>query len=126
MINNPASLYGGGAFKVDSTAAVNYYLKRQAQDQAKEATLDKYFTHLMDKASPTGMRVDKEGEAFQQSLNNAKNYYIQNKKAILGGDVTAQQKYIELTNQPFQIVAASKEALNTAKTALQIRKTIQG
>lgn len=120
MINNPAGLYGGGAFRVDSSAAVNYYLKRQAEEQAQTAALDKYFSHLMDKASPTGLRTDKEGAAFQQSIKNAQNYYTLNKKRITGGDIKAQQEYMELTNVPFQIMAASKEALATTKMAAQI------
>ena len=46
MLVNPSSLYGGNAFKIDMQPAVNYFLKRQAQEQAKEKTLENYFTNL--------------------------------------------------------------------------------
>lgn len=123
MINNPAGLYGGGAFRVDSTAAVNYFLKRQAEEQAKEATLDKYFSTLTDKATPTGVR-NQEQDAFRQSVQNYQDFYIANRKALAKGtDMALQSKARELAKLPFQIQAESKDALATVKTTGQVAAT---
>lgn len=123
MIHNPAGLYSGGAFKVDTTSALNYFLKKQAQEEATKKTLEKHFTTLTDNASPTGMRTNLEGEAYQQAIQNYSDYWNSNKNKILNGDIKATSEAEKLAKIPFNIVAASKEALNTSKLTGQISAT---
>lgn len=120
MIHNPSGLYGGGAFQVDTRQAVNYYLKRQAEETAKQNALDKYFSTLTDKASPTGLR-GQDQEAFVQSVQNYQDFYNKNRKALASGkDFALQSKGREIAKIPFQIMAESKDALATTKTAGQV------
>jgi hypothetical protein len=76
--------YGGDAFRIDTSAATNYYLKRQAQQQAKEAALDKYYKGLVSNATPTGMRAQ-EVPAFQAALNDFRTFYTENSSKIASG-----------------------------------------
>lgn len=120
MIHNPSGLYGGGAFKVDTRLAVNYYLKRQAEETAKQNALDKYFSTLTDKASPTGVR-GQDQEAFTQAVQNYQDFYTQNRKALASGkNFALQSQGRKIAKIPFQIMAESKDALATTKTAGQV------
>ena len=123
MLVNPSSLYGGNAFKIDMQPAVNYFLKRQAQEQAKEKTLENYFTTLTDKASPTGMRTDLDGAAYEKSIQDFKDFWTVNKDKILKGDVQTTAYAQELGRIPSKIIAESKEAMNTSKMAAQVGAT---
>jgi len=76
--------YGGDAFRIDTSAATNYYLKRQAQQQAKEAALDKYYKGLVSSATPTGMR-GQEIPAFQAALADYRTFYTENSSKIASG-----------------------------------------
>ena len=116
----PASFYGGLAFKIDTSAATNFYIKRQAEETAKQNALDKYFSTLTDKASPTGVR-GQDQEAFTQAVQNYQDFYTQNRKALASGkDFALQSKARELAKMPFQIMAESKEELASAKAAGQV------
>ncbi len=112
-IYNPSDLYGGGTFRIDTTPMLNFLVKRQAQEQAKEQALDKYFTDMLKTSSDKNVRPQ-EIPAFQTSITNAKNFYIQNKDAIVSGkNPSIRMQYEELVNVPNQIIADSSKALAT-------------
>ena len=123
MLVNPSSLYGGNAFKIDMQPAVKYFLKRQAQEQAKEKTLENYFTTLTDKASPTGMRTNLDGAAYEKSIQDFKDFWTVNKDKILRGDVQTTAYAQELGRIPSKIIAESKEAMKTSQMAAQVGAT---
>jgi len=125
MIYNPAGLYGGGAFKIDTTAAANYFLKKQAQDQAQEATLNKYFSTLDDKATDKGVR-DQEVSSFYKAKQDYQDFYTKNSKALASGtrpDLTREAQ--RLAKVPFQIASESRNALANTKIIGQVRATSQ-
>jgi len=123
MLVNPEGLYGGGAFKVNLDPAVNFLLKKQAQEQAQSAALDKYYKNALSKATSTGMRAQ-EMPAFEQAVNNYKQFYIQNARELSRGN-NPQLSYEaeQLMRLPFQIANDSKELYNTTKSMDQIRAT---
>lgn len=124
MIVNPAGLYGGGAFKVDTTTATNYFLKQKAAEQAAKDTLEKHYTSEMAKATDKGMR-ETEKPIFNEAVKEMQNYFITNKKAILKGDFKAQQEFQEKMKLPFDIANSSISALNNTKEVGAIIKNPQ-
>jgi hypothetical protein len=121
MVNIPGGLYTENVFSINTTPAANMYAKLMAQQEAKRATLDKYFSTLADKATDTGMRADKEGLAFRQAVQNYKDFYVNNKEALTSGRrPDLEIEATRLAKLPSQIAAESREALNTAKTAAQV------
>lgn len=124
MIVNPAGLYGGGAFKVDTTAATNYYLQQKAKEQAAKDALEKYYTAEMGKANSKGMR-EKEIPVFDAAVKDMQNYFIQNKKAILNGDAKAQIEFQQKKQTAFDVANSSISALNNMKEVGAIVKNPQ-
>lgn len=106
-IRIPPGLYGGGAFKIDSTAATDYYLKQKAKEDAKAEALDKYFMGLTDKVNPAGMR-DQESKAFNKALANYQDFAITNRKELARGNTQLAAEARKLANIPFQIAQDSK------------------
>jgi hypothetical protein len=121
MIVNPAGLYGGGAFKVDTTAATNYFLKQKAAEQAKTDALDKYYQGVMAKANSKGMR-EQDIPLFGEAVRDMQDFYIKNKKDILAGNVQKQLEYDQRTRAAFDLAESSVGALNNTK---QVYGTIQ-
>ena len=108
MQQTPASFYGGDAFKIDTSAATNFYIKRQNEQRAKETALDKYYKNLTSKSTNVGMRPQ-EDEAFQQSLRNYKNFYNAHASEIASGRSPELADQAEqLAALPFTIAAKSK------------------
>jgi hypothetical protein len=104
----PSELYGGGAFKIDSTAATNYYLAQKAKEEAKVSALDKYFNDLSSKMNPAGVRgVDLV--AFDKSKKDFQDFFLNNKEAIAkGNNPEINRQFQQLKETPFRIVAESK------------------
>ena len=108
MQQTPASFYGGLAFKIDTSAATNFYIKRQNEQRAKETALDKYYKNLTSKSTNVGMRPQ-EDEAFQQALRNYKNFYNAHASEIASGRSPELADQAEqLAALPFTIAAKSK------------------
>ena len=122
MIHNPAGLYGGGAFLVDTRPILNLVAKKQVQDQAKKTALTKYFTDLTDKATATGIR-NQELPAYTQSVDNYKDYWLKNSEDILNGDLAKQMEAQRLAKMPSKIAAESK---NLRVTDLDVAKATLG
>ena len=110
-IYNPAGLYSGGAFRIDTTPMYNFMLKKQAQEQAREDALTKYYQNLTDKATDVGMRGT-EKEVFDKAVQNYKNFAIQNAGLLSKGDAATRMKAEELAKIPFQIASESRNAFN--------------
>jgi hypothetical protein len=114
-VNIPAALYGGGAFKIDSTAATDYYLKQKAKDEAKAAALDKYFTDLPKTFNPAGLRKQ-EIPAFDKAVADYKNFSITNRKELASGrNPELIRRAQELAAIPIQIAEISKAEGESSK-----------
>lgn len=120
-IRIPPNLYGAGVFKVDTTAATDFYLKQKAKDDAKAATLDKYFTALPEGANDKGVRK-KDLEIFHASLQDFQNYSNQHKKELVN-----PAKYPDIYREwqrkralPIEIADASRGAFQTSEAAANI------
>lgn len=122
MIVNPAGLYGGAAFKVDTTAATNYFLKQQAAEEASKKALEKYYQDQMSKTIGKGLRPQ-EQLLFDESKKEAQDYFIKNKRAILNGDIKAQAEFQEKMNIPFEISQSSISATDNLKNVYSIVKS---
>lgn len=121
MIQTPVGFYGGEAFKMDTSTAANYYLKRQAQQQAKQAALDKYYKGLVANATDKGMR-SQEQPAFQQALTNYKTFYTANSDKIASGLFPELAlKAEQLARVPFEISSQSIQNYNRDKQVATIR-----
>lgn len=111
----PPGLYGGGAFKIDSTAATDYYLKQKAKEDAKAEALDKYFTDLPKTFNPAGLRKQ-EIPAFDKAVDNYKNFSITNRKELASGrNPELIRKAQELAAIPIQIAEISKAEGESSK-----------
>jgi len=117
----PASFYGGMDFKIDTSAYTNFMLKRQAQKEAKETALDKYYKGLVTNATEKGMR-EAEMPAFQQSLTNYKTFYTKNASKIASGNYPELALEAEkLSRIPFEINAVSQANFGKDKNVAVIR-----
>lgn len=105
----------GGAFKVDSTAATDFYLRQKARENAKAEALDKYFTDLPKTFNPAGVRKQ-ELPAFDKAVANYKDFSLINRKELASGknpQLTRQAQ--ELAALPIQIAQASKAEGESSK-----------
>lgn len=117
----PASFYGGMDFKIDTSAYTNFMLKRQAQEQAREAALDKYYKGLTANATPTGMR-EQEVKAFEAAMTDYKLFYTENSSKIASGNYPELALEAEKKSRvPFEIAAQSKNNYARDKTIATIR-----
>lgn len=80
-INPQSNPYGGGAVVFDSTPYVDFYVKQQLQEKAKDEALDKYFMDWDKSINPAGMR-NVDTQDFLNLINENKGYYFKNKAAI--------------------------------------------
>ncbi|OYY99575.1 MAG: hypothetical protein B7Y37_13875 [Sphingobacteriia bacterium 28-36-52] len=80
-INPQSNPYGGGAVIFDSTPYVDFYVKQQMQEKAKDEALDKYFMDWDKSINPAGMR-NVDTQDFMNLINENKGYYFKNKAAI--------------------------------------------
>lgn len=117
----PASFYGGMDFKIDTSAYTNFMLKRQAQQAAKEASLDKYYKGLVSNATPTGMR-GQETKAFEAAMTDYKLFYTENQSKIASGNYPELALEAEKKSRiPFEIAAQSKNNYARDKNVAVIR-----
>jgi len=117
----PASFYGGMDFKINTSAYTNFMLKRQAQQAAKEAALDKYYKGLTATATSTGIR-SQDFPAFDAAMKDYEMFYMENSSKIASG------KYPELELEaqrrsriPFLVMNQSKSDFARDKTVATIR-----
>lgn len=120
MVVNPAGLYGGGAFKVDTTPVLNYLAKQDAQEQARQKALDKYYQDQLNSVTKTGVRGQDQA-VLAKAVENVKNFYIQNQSALSKGDINARMQFEQLMKVPTQIAAASRDAFTVEQKLDPIR-----
>ena len=115
MLVNPSSLYGGGAVKIDLLSpAINYMARQQERDAKVDAQLTKYYGELTKNATSKGMR-EEDIPAYNQALQDYNNFWLQNQKAIINGDVNMQMQARKMAQLPFEIASESIGTLNDQK-----------
>lgn len=121
-INPQSNPYGGGAIIFDSTPYVEYYLKEQQKEDAKNEAIDKYYQEEMSKISPAGMRSE-DLPVFTDRYNQLKKLWIENKEAIKNpakyGFEKAQQ-YNQLKADLMSMPIESKEEKEKEATVLKL------
>jgi len=116
---NPSNLYSGGTAVLDSTPYLRMALQQRARKQAMEDAMYQHYSELPNKINTAGVRyqdLDNEYGGINQDLNKARDYWIQNKAAIMKGGVE-QQNYNKMLQGVSQAADQSKQA---AKMQLQI------
>lgn len=121
-INPQSNPYGGGAVVFDSTPYVDYYLKEQQKEDAKNEALDRYYQEEMSKVSPAGMRSE-DLPVFNQKFNELKSLWVKDKEAIKNpskyGFDKAQQ-YNQLKADLMSLPIESKEEKEKEATVLRL------
>lgn len=122
-LNINPSIYSGGAVEFDSSPTVNLYAqvmaRKQAQEQAKQQSLDEYIRGLNTKINPAGKRTV-DDEAFQAMYGKWQNYAIQNKDRLLKNDIAAQSEFNSLYQNIMNLVAESKQAEEQKKPFVEM------
>lgn len=77
----PSNPYASGAVVFDSAPYVDFFVKQQMQEKAKDEALDKYFMDWDKSINPAGMR-NVDTQDFMNLINENKGYYFKNKAAI--------------------------------------------
>lgn len=121
-INPQSNPYGGGAVVFDSTPYVEYYLREQQKEDAKNEALDRYYQEEMSKVSPAGMRSE-DLPIFTQKFNELKNLWVKDKEAIKNpskyGFDKAQQ-YNQLKADLMSLPLESKEEKEKEAAVLKL------
>ena len=102
-INPQSNPYGGGAVIFDSTPYVDFFVKQQIQEKAKDEALEKYLMDFDKTINPAGMR-NNDVAPFLQKVAENKNFYLKNKEAIKNPALDNGAAYSQWYN-------ANKEAL---------------
>lgn len=110
-INPQSNPYGGGAVVFDSTPYVDFYVKQQVQEKAKDEALDKYFNDWDKSINPAGMR-NVDTQDFMNLINENKGYYFKNKAAIKNPALdngAAYNEWFARNKEAMGLVARSKD-----------------
>src|SRR5574343_91751 len=110
-INPQSNPYGGGAVVFDSTPYVDFYVKQQLQEKAKDEALDKYFMDWDRSINPAGMR-NVDTQDFLNLINENKGYYFKNKAAIKNPALdngTAYNEWFARNKEAMGLVSRSKD-----------------
>ncbi len=108
--NGIVNPYGAGDVRLDSTPYVNYVLKQQAHEQARDEALDKWYTDMEKNVTPTGMRTI-DIPVLLEGKKQAQEFYLKNKKAIKNPDLDNGKSLVEyskLHNNNLGTVRASQ------------------
>ena len=119
-IYNPEGLYGGGAFKIDTTPMLNFLVKRKAQEDAKAQALDKYYRDVIKTSSDKNVRgIDIP--AFNAALGDYKNFYSKYSNELANNrnpDLRMQAE--EKIQKIYQIMSDSKSQKDIEDKVFQI------
>ena len=121
-INPQSNPYGGGAVVFDSTPYVEYYLREQQKEDAKNEALDKYYQDEMSKLSPAGMR-EQDVPIFSEKFNKLKEVWVKNKEAIKNPTkygFEKAQEYERLRQELSSMPTLSKELKQLKAEGLKI------
>ena len=112
-INQPSSNpYAGGAVIFDSYPYANLYIQQVQREAAKDEALDKYFQEWEKSINPAGMR-NQDTEDLLNIVNQSRDFYLQNKKAIKNPALDGGRAYSEY-------MARQKEAMGLINSSKQI------
>tara|TARA_R110000868_G_scaffold117367_1_gene311836 strand:+ start:72 stop:1457 length:1386 start_codon:yes stop_codon:yes gene_type:complete len=116
-------MYSGGAVELDSQPVVNMYAnlmaKKDAQERAKNESIDEYIRGLTSKITPTGTRTADIPE-FNDRLNTWREFVTQNKSNM--GNIAIQMKANELYQQALGVPVWSKGITEREKDVVDILK----
>lgn len=110
-INPQSNPYASGAVVFDSTPYVDFYVKQQVQEKAKDEALDKYFNDWDKSINPAGMR-NVDTQDFMNLINENKGYYLKNKAAIKNPALdngVAYNEWFARNKEATGLVARSKD-----------------
>lgn len=119
----PTGLYTEGATVFDSQPFVNFYTQMQLRKQAKEEALDNYFRDFGKNITPTGMR-NQDIPVLTQKNNEWRQFYSQNKPAILNPRLDGGKAYSEYMSRyqdQLGTIQQSKSLADTTKQLGQLR-----
>ncbi len=102
-INPQSNPYASGAVVFDSTPYVDFFVKQQVQEKAKDEALEKYLMDFDKTINPAGMR-NNDVAPFLEKIGQNKNFYLKNKEAIKNPALDNGAAYSQWYN-------ANKEAL---------------
>ena len=106
--------YAGGAVIFDSSPYANLYIQQVQREAAKDEALDRYFQEWGKSINPAGMR-NQDTEDLLNMVNQSRDFYFQNKKAIKNPALDGGRAYSEYMGR-------QKEAMghiNSSKQAAQ-------
>lgn len=104
-INQPSSNpYAGGAVIFDSSPYANLYIQQVQREAAKDEALDKYFQEWGKSINPAGMRNQETG-VLLDLVNQSRDFYFQNKKAIKNPALDGGRAYSEYMGKQKEAMA---------------------
>ncbi len=122
-INIPNNLYTAGAVSLDASPSVNMYAqiqaRRQAQEQAKQATFDEYLRNLNTKVNAAGKRTI-DNPAFQDMYNKWQQFGLQNRDKIMKNDINTRTQFDRGYQELLNFVNESKTEEEKKKPLVEI------
>lgn len=104
--------YAGGAVIFDSSPYANLYIQQVQREAAKDEALDRYFQEWGKSINPAGMR-NQDTEDLLNLVNQSRDFYFQNKKAIKNPALDGGRAYSEYMGR-------QKEAMGLINSSKQI------
>lgn len=117
----PSNIYSGGAVVLNTQPLATMYQQYAAHRQAKEDALDNYFRDLGKNITPGGMR-SQDVEGLLKRTNESRQYYIQNKQAILHPELDNGKAYNEYMGRNQDQLAYIDRSKNRLKTTDEVGK----
>lgn len=122
-IEIPRNLYTAGAVSFDASPSVNFYAqlqaRRQAQEQAKQATFDDYIRNLNTKVTSAGKRTQ-DTEAFQDMYNKWQQFGLENRDRIMKNDINTRMQFDRGYQELLNFVNESKTEEEKKKPLVEI------
>jgi hypothetical protein len=120
-INQNINPYQVGAVVVDNKPFLQFYQQQLAQRQAKESALDNYFRDLGKNITPSGMR-NQDVEGLTKRTNEWRQFYSQNKDAILNPRADGGKAYTEYMSRFQDQLGYIDRSKNRLKTTDELGK----
>ena len=116
-IYNPSDLYGGAAFRIDTTPMLNFLVKKQAKEDAKAAALDKYYRDAVKPFSDKNIR-GADIPAFGAAITDYQNFYIKN------ADQLSRNKSPELSMEADRKINTIRQILADSRPQKDVEEKI--
>jgi hypothetical protein len=119
--------YGQGGKVLNSTPYLQYFMQTRAHEQAKNAALENHFSKLNESINPAGVR-NQDIDGFVKRVNENRDFYLQNKKAIqdpTADNGKAYSEYMSRHQAALGFVNSSKQAAAVSKQVAPLFMNIQ-